>query len=265
MLPGSRVLPSTPRLTQHWLAGAAPAQLPEIRIPCAGDLIGVHTAGMLSRAMEAAAPGAPLTALRAAAGDLANRPLRDRGDLLRDALLADLLGEYTDLAGAVRWAAGRTSPLCSWLVWPVTCAIATGAVAAGEVDRSTKALLAESTGRPHLRVRAPHAARPRLRPRPGHHPILDRLTGRGRTPPGFGRHAAVAVRGETGPASWPTGRPCRPLLPLPGRQHTYAGRSRTVSTILGHRDAFGLRGLLRHCAGRGGRPHPVCRTDPVLA
>ncbi|MFF0150479.1 hypothetical protein [Micromonospora sp. NPDC005203] len=119
-------------------------------MPFADDLIGEHAARMLIRAVASAAPGTPLTALRSAAGDLANRSLRERADLLGDALLADLPGGYAHLARTVR-RAGRAGqpPFDGWLIWPVTSAIAAKAVADGgaEAFDDAMALLAELTGR----------------------------------------------------------------------------------------------------------------------
>ncbi|MEU6911796.1 hypothetical protein [Streptomyces olindensis] len=71
-------------------------------MPSADELIGHHTVDGLLRAMRTAAPDADLTALRAAPRQIAPLSLRERADLLRDALLADLPDGYAALAAAVR-------------------------------------------------------------------------------------------------------------------------------------------------------------------
>jgi 3-methyladenine DNA glycosylase AlkC len=118
-------------------------------VPFADELIGDHTAGALIAALAAAAPGNGLPALHAAAEDLAGRPLRERSDLLRDALLADLPGGYPGLAATVRAAAAGPLPFEGWLIWPVTGAVAARAVAdgSGTAFDDAMALLAALTGR----------------------------------------------------------------------------------------------------------------------
>ncbi|MGY4858682.1 DNA alkylation repair protein [Cryobacterium sp. AP23] len=100
-------------------------------MPFADELIGVPTARALAAAIQAAAPQAPLSALHAAAEALGPLSLRERSDLLRDALLADLPGDYDSFAGTIRAAAAGTLPFSGWLIWPVTTAIAVKAVDAG--------------------------------------------------------------------------------------------------------------------------------------
>ncbi|VXB88156.1 3-methyladenine DNA glycosylase AlkC [Citricoccus sp. K5] len=94
-------------------------------------------------------PGAELHELPRAADSLTGLALRERADLLRDALLADLPGDYQSLAHVIRQARDSSSDFSGWLVWPVT-----GAVAARAVQEDTDAaftdamaLLAELTGR----------------------------------------------------------------------------------------------------------------------
>jgi 3-methyladenine DNA glycosylase AlkC len=118
-------------------------------VPFADELIGDQTAGALLAAVAAAAPGNDLPCLRAAAKDLAGRPLRERSDLLRDALLADLPGGYPGLAATVRAAAAGPLPFQGWLIWPVTSAVAARAVAdgSGTAFDDAMALLAALTGR----------------------------------------------------------------------------------------------------------------------
>lgn len=117
-------------------------------MPFADELIGRHTARSLTRAIRAAAPQAELTALRAAPRQIDVLSLRERADLLRDALLADLPGDYAALARTVR-IAREDAQFTGWLIWPVTSALATRAVQEGEpaaFDDGME-LLASLTGR----------------------------------------------------------------------------------------------------------------------
>ncbi|MFC5930399.1 DNA alkylation repair protein [Cryobacterium melibiosiphilum] len=100
-------------------------------MPFADELIGVQTARALAAAIHAAAPQAELAALNAAAEVLAPLSLRQRSDLLRDALLTDLPGDYETFAGVIRTAAAGAAPFTGWLIWPVTSAIALKAIAEG--------------------------------------------------------------------------------------------------------------------------------------
>ena len=100
-------------------------------MPFADELIGVPTARALAAASQAAAPHADLPALHAAAEALAPLPLRERSDLLRDALLADLPGNYETFAGIIRSAQAGIEPFTGWLIWSVTNAIAVKAIGAG--------------------------------------------------------------------------------------------------------------------------------------
>lgn len=118
-------------------------------MPFADDLIGTHTALALVQAVQAASPGRPLPALRATATALDSLGLRERSDLLRDALLADLDGTYWELAETVRRAAGGEAHFTGWLIWPVTTAVAGRAAADGSpaVFDDAMALLASLTSR----------------------------------------------------------------------------------------------------------------------
>ena len=117
-------------------------------MPSADELISASTLRTLTRAISAAAPETMLTQLRAAEDRLTGLALRERSDLLRDALLTDLPGSYDHLARTVR--AALVEPgFTGWLIWPVTSAIAAKAVAANtpEAFDDAMALLAELTGR----------------------------------------------------------------------------------------------------------------------
>jgi len=100
-------------------------------MPFADELIGFPTARALAAAIQAAAPQARLTALLAAADALGPLSLRERSDLLRDALLTDLPGDYASFAATIRTAQAGTAPFSGWMIWPVTSAIAVKAVADG--------------------------------------------------------------------------------------------------------------------------------------
>ncbi len=118
-------------------------------MPFADELIGAAAAEALIAACAAAAPGNGLPSLRAAAQDLAGRSLRERSDLLRDALLADLPADYPAFAATVRAAAAGPLPFQGWLIWPVTAAVAARGVAdgGGTAFDDAMALLAALTGR----------------------------------------------------------------------------------------------------------------------
>jgi 3-methyladenine DNA glycosylase AlkC len=116
-------------------------------MPFAEDLIGTHTALALTAAMQGAAPEARLASLRAAPDLLAPLSLRQRSDLLRDAILTDLPGAYADLASVVRTAWTSSDYFSGWLIWPVTSAIAQRAIQDGSdvAFDDAMALLAELT------------------------------------------------------------------------------------------------------------------------
>ncbi|MDT7797171.1 MAG: hypothetical protein QOI78_604 [Actinomycetota bacterium] len=118
-------------------------------MPFADELIGTPAARALIAGLRVAAPKARLTGLRAAEGALGPLSLRERSDLLRDALLADLPGDYASLAAVVRTAAAASPSFTGWLIWPVTSAIAVKAVSDGgaEAFDDALALLAELTPR----------------------------------------------------------------------------------------------------------------------
>jgi 3-methyladenine DNA glycosylase AlkC len=118
-------------------------------MPFADDMIGSFTARRLMAAVQAAVPQQKLTHLRQATDDLAGGGLRERADLLRDALLADLPGSYEQFAGHVRCARDRSGSFSGWLIWPVTSAVALKAIEDGSTRAFDDAmgLLAELTGR----------------------------------------------------------------------------------------------------------------------
>ncbi|MCC5036580.1 DNA alkylation repair protein [Streptomyces sp. WAC 00631] len=118
-------------------------------MPFADELIGRHTVQSLTRAIRTAAPDADLAALRAAPQQIAPLSLRERADLLRDALLTDLPGDHATLARTIRSARDNAPHFTGWLIWPVTSALATRAVQEGSAAAfdDAMALLADLTGR----------------------------------------------------------------------------------------------------------------------
>jgi 3-methyladenine DNA glycosylase AlkC len=118
-------------------------------MPFADELIGAQTVRALAAALRTVSPGASLTRLDAAETALAPLALRERSDLIRDALLADLPGDYTSFARTVRAAAAESPSFTGWMIWPVTSAVAAKAIGEGGVDAfdDALALLAELTPR----------------------------------------------------------------------------------------------------------------------
>ncbi|MDV8024948.1 DNA alkylation repair protein [Rhodococcus sp. IEGM 1330] len=117
-------------------------------MPFADELIGPDAARTLLRTIRNAAPSADLSLLTGSVDRLGPLALRERADLLRDALLAGMPGDYTEFARTIRLAA-EDPDFQGWSIWPVTSAVALKAV-----DEQTSAafddgmsLLAELTGR----------------------------------------------------------------------------------------------------------------------
>ena len=140
-------------------------------MPFADELIGPSAARALLRSMQTAAPDVAFTALRSANRGLGPLALRERADLLRDALLKDLPGSYDGLADTVREAARDEEIFTGWLIWPVTGAVAQRAVdeGTGHAFDDALALLAELTGR----LTSEFSLRPLLRHDP--HRALKRI------------------------------------------------------------------------------------------
>ncbi|GGJ27081.1 hypothetical protein [Streptomyces brasiliensis] len=86
-------------------------------MPFADELINERTAQALTRAVHTVIPGAEPAVLRAAAGQLGPLALRERADLLRDALLADVPGDYAEPARVVRAARDGAPEFGGWLIW----------------------------------------------------------------------------------------------------------------------------------------------------
>ena len=128
-------------------------------MPFADELLGAEHAAELLRIAEATLGRRP-EALAAAESKLAPLALRERADLLRDALLADAPAGYLALARVVRDAAADPA-LTGWMIWPVLGAVAQRAVEDGGHDAfdDAMALQAELTGR----LTAEFSIRPLLR------------------------------------------------------------------------------------------------------
>jgi 3-methyladenine DNA glycosylase AlkC len=118
-------------------------------MPFADELIGTHTANALVRAIHVAAPEQALTHLQEASSTLTPLSLRERSDLLRDALLADLPGGYESFVQTIRRAQAGVPLFSGWLIWPVTSAVAAKAIAENtdEAFDDALALLGELTSR----------------------------------------------------------------------------------------------------------------------
>lgn len=117
-------------------------------MPFADELIGPDAARTLLRTIRNAAPSADLSLLTGSVDELRPLALRARADLLRDALLTGLPGDYAEFARTIRLAA-EDPDFQGWSIWPVTSAVAMKAI-----DEQTSAafddgmsLLAELTGR----------------------------------------------------------------------------------------------------------------------
>ncbi|MCX2729563.1 DNA alkylation repair protein [Saccharopolyspora sp. NFXS83] len=118
-------------------------------MPFAEELIGARTVQELTSALRVVLPDAGLPAVRAAGSALPPLALRERSDLLRDALLADLPDGYDEFANVVRAAGDRAPTFTGWLIWPVTSAVAAKAIEDGRpaAFEDALALLAELTDR----------------------------------------------------------------------------------------------------------------------
>ncbi|MGV8874293.1 MAG: DNA alkylation repair protein [Rhodococcus sp. (in: high G+C Gram-positive bacteria)] len=117
-------------------------------MPFADELLGPDAAGTLFRTIRSAAPSADLALLRGSMDRLGSLALRERADLLRDALLTGLPGDYAEFAGTIRRAA-QDADFQGWLIWPVTSAVASKAVEekTSSAFDDGMSLLAELTGR----------------------------------------------------------------------------------------------------------------------
>lgn len=113
--------------------------------PYTDGLVSPAVVSALVAAIRSAAPDPH--ALLAAIGALPPLPLRERGRLVRDALLTDLPGSYASFAATMRTARERSPSFRGWLIWPVTSAVAAKAIDDGTPAAfdDALALLAEFT------------------------------------------------------------------------------------------------------------------------
>lgn len=117
-------------------------------MPYADERINGCTAQSLTRAIHTALPGAELTSLQPTDQRLGSLRLRERADLLTNALFTDVPGDYAELARVVR-RKGRHPGVRRMADLAVTSAIATKAVAEPSDDAfdDAMAILADLTGR----------------------------------------------------------------------------------------------------------------------
>lgn len=117
-------------------------------MPTADELLGPDVARRMRDVLATAAPGEPLPELTRAAALLPGHTLRQRTDLLSATLLTDLPGTFATLETTLRRALADPR-LSGWMVWPVTEAVATRALA--DTDPAAfdgaLALLADLTSR----------------------------------------------------------------------------------------------------------------------
>jgi 3-methyladenine DNA glycosylase AlkC len=120
----------------------------EATVPTADELLGQSTMNALVTQLADVAPGCCLAALTQAVSAMDGLGFRQRGTLLRDALLEDLPEEYPCFAAIIR-AALANPGFTGWMTLPVGEAVAMRALAAGDSDAFNDglALLAELTPR----------------------------------------------------------------------------------------------------------------------
>lgn len=112
------------------------------------ELLNPAAVGSLGGILAAASPGTAWTQLSIAAGQLDGLSLRQRTDLLSEALLADLPRNYPTAAGTFRRALDDPA-FTGWMIWPVSETAVTLALATrAEIDfADCLGLLAELTPR----------------------------------------------------------------------------------------------------------------------
>jgi hypothetical protein len=112
------------------------------------ELINPGVVGSLERILAAASPGHRFPQLAGTAGQLDGLSLRERTDLLSGAMLTDLPGGYPAAAAVFRRAL-QDPEFTGWMIWPVSEAAATLALARrGPADfEDCLSLLAELTPR----------------------------------------------------------------------------------------------------------------------
>jgi 3-methyladenine DNA glycosylase AlkC len=111
-------------------------------VPTADELLNAAAVIALAKCLS------PAPKTRKAAGQLDGLGLRERSDLVRDALLNDLPKDYAGFEKAVRTALADPK-FTGWMIWPVTSATSARALedGSGEAFGSALALLADLTPR----------------------------------------------------------------------------------------------------------------------
>ncbi|WP_240640631.1 hypothetical protein [Microbacterium sp. 10M-3C3] len=94
------------------------------------ELIDPGVVTQLRDALRSAAPSLELPSLAAAARGVPGRRLRDRVDLVREALLADIPAGWAVAERIVDDVLG-TPRFAGWMIWPVTEFVATRAIGSG--------------------------------------------------------------------------------------------------------------------------------------
>jgi 3-methyladenine DNA glycosylase AlkC len=117
-------------------------------VPLADQLLNAAAVDGLAECLAEAVPGGEFTAVRRSASQLTELGLRERSDLVRDALLSDLPGGYDELDAIVHTAL-KNPGFTGWMIWPVGEAASARALEAGggPAFDGALALLAELTPR----------------------------------------------------------------------------------------------------------------------
>ncbi|HEX3791736.1 MAG TPA: DNA alkylation repair protein [Pseudonocardiaceae bacterium] len=117
-------------------------------MPTADELLNATAVRGLITCLSTALPGQPLKTVRAAVKEFPGLALRERSDLVRDALLADLPTDFAEFTKVIQQA--LTQPgFTGWMIWPVTSAVSARAIEDGTKQAFDDALglLAELTPR----------------------------------------------------------------------------------------------------------------------
>ena len=117
-------------------------------MPLADQLLNATAVNGLVKVLGGAMPGRRFGTVRRSASQLSELGLRERSDLVRDALLSDLPSDYDELEAVVRTALENPA-FTGWMVWPVSEAASARALeaASGAAFDSALALLAALTPR----------------------------------------------------------------------------------------------------------------------
>ncbi|RLP74493.1 DNA alkylation repair protein [Mycetocola tolaasinivorans] len=97
-------------------------------MPFADELLGIDAVRSLESTLHAAGLSSAPALSAVSAQTLSPLTLRERTDLLRDAILADVPGDFAALATLVHAAVALPTPPTGWGVWPLTEAVTTRAL-----------------------------------------------------------------------------------------------------------------------------------------